>query len=103
MPSELMRKDCGVEPVEVALLLMHHFHQRIEHFAFLADFVAEAVVLVALDQRQSFGVAHSSNSRDHSRIPVPDNPKLQVGKPALQVHHLASARAGLSNSSSISE
>src|SRR5258706_15808197 len=83
MPSKLMRKDCGVKPVEVGLLLMHHFNQRIEHLAFLADFVTEAVVLVALDQRQSFGVAHSSNSRDRSRIPVPDNPGAPDVHPGL--------------------
>jgi hypothetical protein len=73
MPSELMGKDCGVEPVEVALLLMHHFNQRIEHFAFLADFVAEAVVLVAFDQRQSLHIAHSS-LQGPKKVPVPGNP-----------------------------
>src|SRR5436190_20932945 len=36
---------------------MDHFHQGVEDLGFLADFVAEAVVLIAFDQREGLDVA----------------------------------------------
>src|SRR5437762_13131732 len=36
---------------------MDHFHQGVEDLGFLADFVAETVVLIAFDQRESLDVA----------------------------------------------
>src|SRR6266566_9071652 len=52
---------------------MDHFHQGVEDLGFLADFVAETVVLIAFDQRESLDVAildvaHSCLQRANTRF-----------------------------------
>src|SRR5687768_11715399 len=52
MLAELVAEDGGVEPVERELAAADHFHQRVEHLRLVAQLVAEAEPLLALDQVQ---------------------------------------------------
>src|SRR5207249_2753728 len=52
MLAELMRKNGGVEPIERELAPIDHIDERFKDFALLSHFVAEAELLLALDQVQ---------------------------------------------------
>src|SRR5262245_55992157 len=52
MLPELMGDDRGVEPVECQLAAVDHIHQRVEHLRLLPHLIAEAEMLLALNQTQ---------------------------------------------------
>src|SRR6478672_2870514 len=52
MLTELVGEHGGVEPVERQLPPVDHFDQAFEHLALVADLVAEAKLLVTLDQAE---------------------------------------------------
>ena len=52
MLAELVRHHGGVKPVEAELAPIDHVHQRIEHLSLVADLIAKAEVLFALNKAE---------------------------------------------------
>src|SRR5688500_10291949 len=59
MLPELVAEDGGVEPVEREVAPVDQLDQRVEHLGLVADLVAKAEVLLALDQTDRLHVFHT--------------------------------------------
>src|SRR5687768_1497206 len=85
MLSELVAEDGGVEPVERQVATVHQVDQGVEHLGLVTDLVAEAEVLVALDETDRLHVLHR---------PILPRPRGAIaGAPPRRTHTLSSLPA----------